>query len=317
MLNSKPMAFHRDIKTANILLDAHGVAKVADFGLASTVGKGRHFTVKEVSGSPGYSCPSYIETGRVSEQTEAYSFGIVLLELLTGLPPAQAQPNGGEKPDGLVYPLFDLVQLTKPGPRDRIISGLDATVDWPQHVASEIADLALACVATRQEKRPSFEQMVQRLRSLCGNTAASKDNQPLLLSLQPQQKLARQNPVRSSGRPIRAVAAAVPSPNYWPTKPSTSEASVFSPANDLDASAPVTQTDPGDDECSGHFEWLQPPTDILQTILSSTRLFTGPEMMKCCTIDRVGPERTCAIEGFRLGEQPPRPRPAPPCTIAA
>jgi len=91
MANSKPKAFHRDIKPANILLDLYGVAKVADFGLSGTVhGKGTHLTVAQVAGTPGYACPVYIKEKKVSEQSEVYSFGTVLLELLVNEPPALA-----------------------------------------------------------------------------------------------------------------------------------------------------------------------------------------------------------------------------------
>ncbi|CAK0879678.1 unnamed protein product, partial [Prorocentrum cordatum] len=74
MHNHKPKAFHRDIKSANILLDKHGTAKMADFGLSCTCdkpgGDNLHKTVKAISGTPGYACPIYAKTGKVTEGSE-------------------------------------------------------------------------------------------------------------------------------------------------------------------------------------------------------------------------------------------------------
>jgi serine/threonine protein kinase len=173
MMNSEPKAFHRDIKTANILMDGYGVAKVADFGLSHMVKRGKQLTVDFICGSPGYSCPVYVKTGRVSEQTEAYSFGIVLLELVTGLSPAL--PGADGKP---VFPLLEMVALEKPGAHNRIMKGLDATGEWPPQFGAEVADLALSCVAAQLDKRPAFEVMTQALRHLCSSSADSDENQP-------------------------------------------------------------------------------------------------------------------------------------------
>lgn len=68
-------------------LDKNGTAKMADFGLAC-LSSASHHKVLRVGGTVGYACPEYLRTGVITEQSEVYSFGMVLLELLTGAPPA-------------------------------------------------------------------------------------------------------------------------------------------------------------------------------------------------------------------------------------
>ncbi|RDY03231.1 Receptor-like protein kinase HSL1, partial [Mucuna pruriens] len=80
-----PPVVHRDVKTSNILLDTQFNAKVADFGLARMLVKpGELNTMSAVIGSFGYIAPEYVQTTRVSEKIDVFSFGVVLLELTTG-----------------------------------------------------------------------------------------------------------------------------------------------------------------------------------------------------------------------------------------
>ncbi|KAL2344319.1 hypothetical protein Fmac_005604 [Flemingia macrophylla] len=75
---------HRDIKPSNILLDANFQAKLSDFGLSRVMDLGRSYVSSEVRGTFGYIDPEYRTNHHVKASGDVYSFGIVLLQLLSG-----------------------------------------------------------------------------------------------------------------------------------------------------------------------------------------------------------------------------------------
>lgn len=85
---AKPAVVHGDIKSANVLLDDNDNAKLCDFGFSSKAGPNSsvfHTTVASVKGSLGYLDPQYLKNGRLSSKSDIYSFGVLLIELVTGL----------------------------------------------------------------------------------------------------------------------------------------------------------------------------------------------------------------------------------------
>lgn len=175
MVNSEPRVFHRDIKPSNILLDEHGIAKLSDFGLVEIALYESKLVVDDISGTPGYICPVYYETGEVSESSEVFSFGVVLLELLVNKDAATLGHDGA-----IVYPLHDALQYMHSDPykrSDRVLANLDLQAKWPCAIAERVSQLALVCVG-EPAQRPTFLQIVQTLRHIATNSLLGLDGSP-------------------------------------------------------------------------------------------------------------------------------------------
>eukprot|EP00961_Rhodomonas_salina_P016727 225569-Rhodomonas_salina.2 len=82
----KPVILHRDIKPSNLLLDADGLVRLSDFGLARMHREGTksHLTITQVGGTNGFIDPKYMQTGHCEPASDAYSLGVTVLVLLTG-----------------------------------------------------------------------------------------------------------------------------------------------------------------------------------------------------------------------------------------
>ncbi|CEL95807.1 unnamed protein product [Vitrella brassicaformis CCMP3155] len=172
--NSHPKVYHRDIKTANILLDKNDGAKMADFGMAKISQGGEDCRVQQVTGTAGYADPLYIKRAVVAEYTEVYSFGMVLVELLTARPPGTQRP-GTKEVDYLVNEFNHDI--------DRLMCMLDRRAQWPLEFARKVANLALRCIMVPEDPRPPFSEILTELRAISDEATAFKERQEALSSL--------------------------------------------------------------------------------------------------------------------------------------
>ncbi|KAK8664425.1 hypothetical protein V6N13_084217 [Hibiscus sabdariffa] len=157
----KPVIY-RDFKTSNILLDLSYNAKVSDFGLATDGPEGEksHVTTA-VMGTEGYAAPEYITTGHLTTMSDVFSFGVVLLELLTGRQSVDKTRPGREK---------NLVEWARPVLKDPY--KLDAIMDprlegqYSTEGVKKAAALAYQCLSNHPKSRPTMSNVVKALEPL-------------------------------------------------------------------------------------------------------------------------------------------------------
>lgn len=95
---ANPTVIYRDMKTANILLDQDFQPKLSDFGLAKLgPNEGMSHVTTRVMGTLGYCAPEYAATGKLTLSSDIYSFGVVLLELITGRKPIGDSSMGAQR----------------------------------------------------------------------------------------------------------------------------------------------------------------------------------------------------------------------------
>ncbi|EOY30455.1 Serine/threonine-protein kinase PBS1 isoform 8 [Theobroma cacao] len=169
--DSSPRVIHRDFKSSNILLEHDFTPKVSDFGLARTAmdEEGRHISTR-VMGTFGYVAPEYAMTGHLLVKSDVYSYGVVLLELLTGRKPVDmTQPPGQENLVAWARPLL----TTKEGLETIIDPSLSS--DVPFDSVAKVAAIASMCVQPEVSHRPFMGEVVQALKLVCNECDEAKE----------------------------------------------------------------------------------------------------------------------------------------------
>nr|XP_010918962.1 receptor-like serine/threonine-protein kinase ALE2 isoform X1 [Elaeis guineensis] len=157
--DSNPCVIHRDFKASNILLEGDFTPKVSDFGLARVASEGIHHISTQVMGTFGYVAPEYAMTGHLLVKSDVYSYGVVLLELLSGRKPVyMSEPQGPENLVNWARPLL----TSKEGLEQLIDPSLNGKYDFDN--IAKVAAIASMCVHTEASQRPFMGEVVQALK---------------------------------------------------------------------------------------------------------------------------------------------------------
>ncbi|KAG8074549.1 hypothetical protein GUJ93_ZPchr0006g45804 [Zizania palustris] len=172
--SSERQIIYRDFKASNILLDSNFNAKLSDFGLAKHGPDGgeSHVTTR-VMGTYGYAAPEYVATGHLYVKSDVYGFGVVLLEMLSGLR-ALDPSRPSEK--------LNLIDWAKPllADRRKLSQLMDSRLEGQYHSrgALQAAQLTLKCLSGDPKSRPSMKEVVEVLEQIESMKSKSREREP-------------------------------------------------------------------------------------------------------------------------------------------
>ncbi|KAF9608010.1 hypothetical protein IFM89_004891 [Coptis chinensis] len=158
-----PVYIHRDIKSANILIDKNFHGKVADFGLAKLTEVGSSLQTRLVGAL-------YAQFGDVSPKVDVYAFGVVLYELISAKEAIVKAYGSSADSKGLVSLFEDA--LNHPDPREDLHKVVDPRLgeNYPFDSVRKMAQLARACTQENPQLRPSMRSIVVALMTLSSTT---------------------------------------------------------------------------------------------------------------------------------------------------
>ncbi|CAN6553228.1 unnamed protein product [Malus baccata var. baccata] len=167
-----PKIIHRDVKAANILLDASYEAVVGDFGLAKLLDRRESHVITAVRGTVGHIAPEYLSTGQSSEKTDVFGFGMLLLELITGQKALDA--GNGQVQKGMI---LDLVRTLHEEKRLELLVDRDLKGCFDAMELEQCVELALQCTQSSPILRPKMSDVLKILEGLVGQSGHTEGSQ--------------------------------------------------------------------------------------------------------------------------------------------
>lgn len=157
--HTRPRVVHKDIKSSNILLDSNMRAKIANFGLAKS---GMNAITMHIVGTQGYIAPEYLADGVVSTKMDVFSFGVVLLELISGKEAIDEEE--GNLLWASAIKTFDVSNEQEKG--RRLKEWLDKAIlkeTCSMESLMGVLNVAIACLHRDPSKRPNIVDIVYSL----------------------------------------------------------------------------------------------------------------------------------------------------------
>ncbi|KAL5699131.1 hypothetical protein ACHQM5_030073 [Ranunculus cassubicifolius] len=153
-----PKIIHRDVKAANVLLDDYCEAIVGDFGLAKLLDHADSHVTTAVRGTVGHIAPEYLSTGQSSEKTDVFGFGILLLELITGMRALEFGKAVHQK--GAMIEWVKKIQQEK---KVEVLVDKDLQINYDRIEVAEMVQVALLCTQYLPAHRPKMSEVVRML----------------------------------------------------------------------------------------------------------------------------------------------------------
>ncbi|KAL8532317.1 hypothetical protein ACS0TY_008785 [Phlomoides rotata] len=150
---------HRDIKPSNILLDDAYQAKIADFGLARLLPEDQTHVSTRFAGTLGYTAPEYAINGHLSEKVDTYSFGVVILEIISG----RRCSDMINSETG--YLLEEARNLYKSGVHQNVADEALDSNEYNIEDMKKLVEIALICTQSPPSSRPTMSEIVAMILS--------------------------------------------------------------------------------------------------------------------------------------------------------